>query len=216
MSGCCDPSGYRGAFNRKTAERSARSFARRGLDSTAGPMVAALREAGLAGASVLEIGAGAGTALTALLEAGAVSATAVDMSPNYEGTARALFDEHGIGQAVVWHTGDVVALAGDLPESDVVFLNRVVCCYPDMVALVDTATGKSRHYLAMAYPRRRLLVWLFIKTANAWLRLNRNSFRIFLHDPAAVADRARSGGLTEVAAGRTPAWHWRIWERTTA
>ena len=42
MSDCCDPSGYRRFFNTKEAKRHARSYQRKGLDSTEGPMVDAL------------------------------------------------------------------------------------------------------------------------------------------------------------------------------
>jgi magnesium-protoporphyrin O-methyltransferase len=211
--GCCDTSGYRGAFNRKLAKRNVRSFQRKGLDSTAGPMVDALRSKGVIGASVLEIGAGSGAALVTLLEAGAGSATAFEISPAYEAEARALFDARGITAPLEWHTGDFVAEADGVAGSDVVFLNRVVCCYPHMEDMVDAAGSKTVRLLAMAYPRDRWPVRLFLRVLNRWLRFRKNSFRVFLHDPDSVAARATAGGLHEVAAGMTTTWHWRVWER---
>lgn len=176
-------------------------------------MVAALRTRGLADVSVLEVGAGAGTALATMLEAGVVRCTGVDISPSYEETARQVLEPWDEEVPISWHTGDFVALAPTLQASDVVFLNRVVCCYPAMEDLVDAAAAKAKRYLAMSYPRRRLLVRLAIRLGNAWLRLNRNSFRAFVHDPEAVAARVTRSGLTEVAAGTTFVWHWGLWER---
>ena len=214
MAGCCDPSGYRGVFDRKAAERSARAFARKGLDSTAEPMVGALRERGIEGATVLEVGAGAGTAIVSMLDAGASGATGVELSPNYEETARSLLEERGVAQDVDWRTGDAVTMTEELGTSDVVFLNRVVCCYPYADDLVDAAASSSRQLLAISYPRDRFLVRLGMRIINGWLWLVRNSFRVFLHDPDDLEARIRRAGFERVAGGTTPAWHWGVWERS--
>lgn len=214
MAGCCDPSGYRGVFNTKTAERSVRSFIRRGLDSTAGPMVEALRRRGIDGATVLEVGAGAGTAIVSMLESGAVAATGIDLSPDYEDAARDLFTARGMEDAVEWRTGDIVALVDEVPAGDVVFLNRVVCCYPFADELVSTSIRSSRRLLAMSFPRNRLLVRVAMRVLNGWLRLVKNSFRVFLHDPKALVQRVEDAGYRSIAAGTTPGWHWNVWERT--
>lgn len=213
MASCCDSSGYPGVFNRKAAERYVRSFRKKGLDSTARPMVEALRSRGLDGSSVLEIGAGAGTALVAMLEAGAISAVGIDISPNYEKAAQALMAERGLEDRVSWDTGDFVELADGLVPGDVVFLNRVVCCYPYMEAIVDAAAAKSNRLLAMAYPRRRWGTRLAFWLLNVWLRIRSNTFRVFVHDPKSMERRIESAGFRQVAAGTTALWQWRVWER---
>jgi magnesium-protoporphyrin O-methyltransferase len=214
MAGCCDTSGYRGAFNTKTAQRAAQSFLDKGLDSTAASMTAALRDRGVSNTSVLEVGAGSGGALVTLFEAGASSAIAFDIAPAYEREARTLMETRGIDASLEWHTGDFVALADSVGVSDVVFLNRVVCCYPDMEALVDAATSKTGRWLAVSYPRNRWLARTFVRLLNGWLRFRRNSFRVFVHDPDAIRRRVEARGLVNVAGGMTPGWHWMVWERT--
>ena len=216
MSGCCDSSGYRGVFNTKAAERYVRTFGKKGLDSTAAPMVGALCSKGVDGASVLEVGAGAGTAIVSLLEAGASRAVAFEISSAYEGPAGRLREERGIEAPVEWHTDDFVAMADTVGSADVVFLNRVVCCYPDMEELIDAVTAKSTRLLAVSYPRDRLSFRFLARIMNAWLKFRKNTFRVFLHDPAMVASRVAAGGLREVAAGTTPGWHWKVWERQAA
>jgi magnesium-protoporphyrin O-methyltransferase len=213
MSGCCDPSGYRGAFNRTTAEKSVRSFEKKGLGSTAAPMVEALRPH-LDGSTVLEVGAGSATAIATMLEAGAEHAVAIDLSPNYEETARRFLADRGLEDSVEWHTGDLVAMGDDLPRADVVFSNRVVCCYPDMEAMVDSTTRRAHRFAAFSYPRRNLPSRFVAWAINQWMRVNRNSFRTFVHDPDAIAARLSDAGFEPVETGSTAIWHWGVWERT--
>lgn len=212
MAGCCDPVGYRQVFNSREAARAVRAFERRGLDDTAAAMVGVLRARGIAGASVLEVGAGAGTAQVALLEAGAARSVAYDISPSYERIAGALLQGRGLGDRVTWRTGDVLADPA-APEADVVFLNRVVCCYPQMEPLVDAVVARTRRFLALAYPRDRWLTRVGIRTINGWLRLRRVPFRVFVHPPQGIEARIGGAGLRSAAAGRTRFWQWTVWER---
>jgi SAM-dependent methyltransferase len=212
MAGCCDPSGYRGMFNERTARRSARAFERSGLDATAAPMVAALRGRGLEGASVLEIGAGSGTALVAMLDAGASAAVGIDLSPAYEKAAWDLVARRGHRDEVAWHTGDAVGMQDEIGEVDVVFGNRVVCCYPAMEEMVDMVTDKARALVALSYPRDRWVARVATRLINLVMWMRRNSFRTFVHDPEAIAARVEAAGFRPTASGTTTQWQWMVWE----
>jgi len=87
MAACCDPKAYGSVFDERAARRNAVNFRRKGLGSPAAEMVRALAERGLAGATVLEVGAGSGSAQVALLEAGAARGVAFDLSPASEAVA---------------------------------------------------------------------------------------------------------------------------------
>jgi magnesium-protoporphyrin O-methyltransferase len=215
MGGCCDPSGFRQVFNEREARRAVRSFRRRGLDSTAGPMVEALRSKGIEGASVLEVGAGVGSAQVGLIAGGAASSVAYDLSPAHHEVGAGLLAEYGVADRVEWRTGDFVADAA-APRADVVFLNRVVCCYPDMEAMVDAAASRTNRLLAMAYPRDRWWVRVGVRTVNGVMRIGRTTFRVFVHPVADIAERVAVAGLSEVAGGRTALWEWHVWERVAA
>ena len=176
-------------------------------------MVAALSDEGLEGITVLEVGAGAGTAIASMLERGAAAATAVDMSPHHEEAAARVLSERGLGDRVTWHTGDFVDLAADLPRRDIVFLNRVVCCYPYADAMLKSSTDCADRYLAMSYPRDTLLSRAFVRMANWWLRMTGSTFRVFLHEPERMIDEVERAGFERTAGGRTLAWEWRVWKR---
>src|SRR4029453_13514753 len=60
MAGCCPSRDYHRFFNQRFARRLATRYRKRGLDPTAQTMVQFLRQLGLEGASVLEIGGGGG------------------------------------------------------------------------------------------------------------------------------------------------------------
>lgn len=200
-------------FNSAVARRYVETFGRKGLDSTAGPMVAALADRGMSGLSVLEVGAGSGTAMVSLMEAGAATAVGVDLSAAYEPVARSLFEQRGIAGATGWVTGDFIEVASDLGSADVVFANRVVCCYPAMEDMVTLASGKARRYLALAFPRDRWIFRIGSAFINLWMRIRRVPFRTYLHDPEAITRRVESAGFQETDRGSTMSWHWVVWER---
>lgn len=177
-------------------------------------MIGALARHGLDGATVIEAGAGVGSAQVALFGSGAARGIAYELSPGYERAAADLLAQHRLLDRVEWRTEDFVTGNGD--HGEVVFLNRVVCCYPDMPRMVDRAVGRSDRLLAMSYPRRRWLVRIGLRLVNAFLWLRRTTFRVFAHDPAELARRAEDAGFSEVESGRTAVWEWKVWERVSS
>ena len=211
MSGCCDPSGYRKVFNTKGSIRAARAYRRKGLDRTARAMVDALA-ARLPGAVVLEGGSGTGVSHVEMLGSGAARAISVDLSDAYIPAAQVIAEDHGVADRIERHVGDFVTLAPELPEADVVFLNRVVCCYPDMPAMVAAASDRSRGVVAISYPRNRWFVRWGIAALNRYLRWRSVGFQVFVHDPQAIDRLFLAGGFCPAGGGRTFTWHWRLWE----
>ncbi|HSR16310.1 MAG TPA: methyltransferase domain-containing protein [Gemmatimonadales bacterium] len=168
--------------------------------------------ASLAGARILEVGGGSGIAQLEMLRRGAGSTLCVELSEDTAAEAEALLREAGFEGRFSRIHGDFVHLAPTLGRADVVFLNRVVCCYPDMPALVDAAVGRAGGRAAFSFPRDRWWVRLQFSLMNLLLRLRRIDFRVFVHDPDAVTARLRDGGMIRLAGGTTPMWHWSVWE----
>jgi magnesium-protoporphyrin O-methyltransferase len=186
MPACCS-SDYRRFFNRKFAARDLRRYRARGLTATERDLVTLCHE--VDGATVLEVGGGIGALQLELLEAGAAAATNVELSGAYEDAAAELF----AGRTVERRVGDFVA--ADVPEHDVVLMHRVVCCYPDVDALVGAAASRTRRTLALTYPQQRVWIRAGLQVVNVWLRLRGCGFRTYVHPVARIDGAAERKGL---------------------
>ena len=188
----------------------ARRYRKRGLDPTARRLFESLRTKG---ETVLELGGGVGEIGIELLHAGADHATNVELSPAYEPEGKRLLHEAGLEGRMEWRYGDVVEEPELADPADVVVLHRVVCCYPDMPALVGAAAEKARHALALSFPRDTWWLRLGAKAFNAWRRLRRDEFRFFVHPPAAIVETARQHGLRLTHAHTGRVWQTAALER---
>jgi magnesium-protoporphyrin O-methyltransferase len=192
---CCAPKGYQELFGERAARRDAKRYRRKGLDDTARRMADFLSGRDLDGASVLEIGGGVGAIGVELLNAGADHVVEVELSPSYERTAAELVRELGLEGRVERRLGDVVAEGETVPPADAVVMHRVVCCYPDVDALVGLAAARAKRYLVLSFPRDRRLVRMGRLVINVWFRLRRWDFRFHLHARDAIVSAAARQGL---------------------
>jgi magnesium-protoporphyrin O-methyltransferase len=165
---------------------------------------------------VLEIGGGIGDLQVELLKAGATSCVNVELSPEYEEAARRLLDEEGLAGRVERRQGDFVAVSGEVGPADIVVLNRVICCYPHMAAMVDAAAVHTRELMALVVPRDRLIGRLFVGVANLSNRLRRCGFRAYVHPVDAIEARAEASGLRRVHSSRDMYWQGLLFERWAA
>ena len=214
MSCCSPPRGYTKLFSQRAARRDAKRYRRDGLDDTAEEMIAFLRERGLAGASVLEIGGGVGAIQLELLKAGAARTTNLELSPEYEQVAGELAHEQGVEERVERRLGDVVQEPGLAGEADAVVMHRVVCCYPDYDALVGAASERARRYLVLSFPRPRGLIRAWFSVVNVGARLLRWEYRTWVHSPQALVAAAERRGLRLASESRGRIWQIAALERT--
>jgi 2-polyprenyl-3-methyl-5-hydroxy-6-metoxy-1,4-benzoquinol methylase len=185
-------------FGERTARHELDLYRRRGPDRTTIWLLEGLRtgpNAGVDGLSVLDIGAGVGAVHLELLKAGAGHATDVDGSPAYIEVARGEAARQNVADRVTYVTGDFVELAGQIEMADVVALDRVVCCYPDMRALVRLSAERARRRYGLVYPRDSWWIRAGSATANALARLFRRRVRIWIHPTADVEAIVAEAGL---------------------
>lgn len=206
MVSCCQCEGIATQFGAKTARRDLRRFRRRGPPESTRLLIDDLRAAGVAGASLLDIGGGVGAIHHALIGAGARDAVHVDVSSDYIAAAREEAVRRGHGDRVRFIHGDFVQVAPTLPDAEVVTLDRVICCYPDMEALVTAAAAKARRVFGAVYPRDVWWVRLAVRGVNLVLGVRRSAFRTFVHPPAAIDAVLRQHGLERRALRRTTVW----------
>jgi magnesium-protoporphyrin O-methyltransferase len=192
---CCSPKGYRWIFSERSARAEARRYRRRGLDSTSRRIVEFLLSQGLEGRSVLEVGGGVGSIQIELLRAGASHATSVELTPTYEAAARALLVERGLESKVERRVLDFAEAGGTVEPADIVILNRVLCCYPDMPKLAAAAADHARQVMVLSFPRRSWWTRLGVELTNIVFWLTRREFHIFIHAPASIIATSQDHGL---------------------
>lgn len=199
MCECCTPSGYQTIFSEKSAQSQAKRYRRKGLDRVSRRIAATLKERGVEGRTILEVGGGIGGIEIELLRAGATQATNVELAPTYEKTASELLLEAGFVDRVDRRLGDFVETAAGVEAADYVILNRVVCCYQDMPMLVSAAAEHARNTLVLSFPNNRWWTRLALSLVNIGFRVFRVQFKVFLHPPARIlAEAARPGLLPRV------------------
>jgi len=192
---CPQCKGLESLFDRRTAEADLRRYRKHGPARSTRILLDALKRYGIHGATLLDIGGGIGAIPLDLLTAGAASATDVDAASGYLAVAQEEAERRGLAERVTYHHGDFVTLANAVPPADVVTLDRVVCCYPDMRALVGASAAHTRHLYGLVYPRDTWWTRLGGRIGNALLVLTRSSFRFFVHPTSDVDTVIQSTGL---------------------
>jgi 2-polyprenyl-3-methyl-5-hydroxy-6-metoxy-1,4-benzoquinol methylase len=186
MSCDCHQTGYRRLFNKRFARRVARKYRKRGLDGPSQQIADFVVSRGVEGATVLEIGGGVGEIQIELLKAGAARTLNLELSPEYDGEARALAEEAGVAERMERRLHDIAVDPDAVEPADVVILHRVVCCYPDYERLLGAAGDHARGLLVFSYPPRNAVSRAFMTVANLVQALLRRDFRSFTHPPEAM------------------------------
>src|SRR5688500_17373791 len=140
---CC-AKGYDEMFDDAQATKDLKSFRHDGPEPTTRALLNLLRAQNVTGATLLDIGGGVGAIHHELIDAGVHRAVHVDASAAYIQVARQEAERRGHADRVEFHHGDFVDLAERVPLADVVTLDRVICCYPDMPALVEASATRAR------------------------------------------------------------------------
>ncbi len=194
-------------FDDAVARRELKRYRRKGPSKMTRALLEALAGEGAEGATFLDVGGGVGALQHGLVEAGAVGGTNVDASPAYLAKAREEATERGYAERVRYISGNFVDVHHGLDDADLVTLDRVICCYHDMPALVDTSASKARRAYGLIYPRDRRLTRLAIGLLNFVQRLRRHPFRAYVHATEAVEARLQAHGLRRVYLR-----HWMLWQ----
>ncbi|MHB8588558.1 MAG: class I SAM-dependent methyltransferase [Candidatus Dormibacteraceae bacterium] len=195
MSNCCTPKGYRQIFSEKNAAGELKRYRRKGLDETSKRIVDFIRKRGVEGKTLLEVGGGIGAIEIELLKAGMARAVNVELTPSYEAAAGELVGETGLSDRVERRLMDFAEAGTEVETADVVVMNRVICCYPDMPKLAGAAADRARGMLVMSFPNRRWWTRLGLTLANFGFRVIRMQFRVFLHPPALILAAVEQRGF---------------------
>ena len=214
MAACCshcvDADGF---FGEGIAGRELRRYRRKGPPRSTRLLLRALRRHDLKDRTLLDVGGGVGAIQHDLIPEGLKQVTQVDASTAYLAASRKEAEQRGNGDRASFLFGDFVEIADSVDEADFVTLDRVICCYPDMERLVSAALDKANHVCGLVYPRERRLTRWGIALGNAYLRLRRSSFRVFVHSHAELDALMKTRGFVRCHAATTPLWEVALYER---
>lgn len=196
---CSQCQGFEKTFDRKTAARDLKRYRRNGPNRTTVTLIEALKERGIHGLSLLDVGGGVGAIQHELLKAGVATAVGVDASSAYIEAAKEEAQRQGHIDRVSYQFGNFIDLANELKSADIVTLDRVICCYHDVVSLVEMTGYLASKYYGIVYPKDTWWVQLGWKVLGTLyglvMRIMRNPFRAYLHSSEEVDSILTSMGF---------------------
>lgn len=169
-------------------------------------LIDAVGRLGVAGAHLLDIGAGVGAVHLTLLEAGAADAVDVDASREYLSVALDEAERRGLQDRVTYQYGDVVELAGELPAADIVTLDSVICCYAYLEPLLEAASRSAPRVIGITYPRDVWWMRAYMRIYNLVQAVRRIPARYIVHGRAQVERFMVGAGYQRVHEGGPREW----------
>ncbi|HEY3011305.1 MAG TPA: class I SAM-dependent methyltransferase [Gemmatimonadales bacterium] len=206
MLACCHSEAIDRHFGAARAAEELARYRKRGPSGTARLMLRAIRELRPPADSLLDIGAGIGVLHHELLAGPVGLATHVEAARAYVEAAKGESLRRGQAERIQFRHGDFLALSPTLPDADLVTLDRVVCCYPELDPMVRVSMAKARRYYAISFPHDR---W-YVRIHTAWQNLRRrragNPFRTFVHSPSRIHALLAEGGMRVMVFRQTLVW----------
>jgi len=203
---CCDEDMLRLEHEGSHAGEDLENWSTGRLHAASQELIDVVRAEGIAGAALLDIGAGVGAVHLTLLEGGAATAIDVDASREYLATARKEAERRGLAGRVKYRYGDVVELAVELPPADIVTLDSVICCYRHLAPLLAAAVRHGPRLVGLTYPRDVWWMRAFMRWFNLTSALGRRPDRYFIHRHARLNRLMADAGYGSVHEGGTRAW----------
>jgi magnesium-protoporphyrin O-methyltransferase len=210
----CQCEGIERRFDTERVTNELNQYRLHGMAKTTRQLVEALQAQGVDNMSLLDIGGGVGAIAHALLQAGARQATDVDASTAYLAAAREEASRRGLEGRMSFQYGDFVALAPSLSATDIVTLDRVICCYDDMPALVERSASLAEQFYGVVYPRDTWWFRLFTWARSLVRRVKREPMRFFVYPTAAVDATIRAQGLEQRFRQTSGSWQIVVYART--
>jgi magnesium-protoporphyrin O-methyltransferase len=211
---CCQCEGIESKFDQAYAAKKLEEYRQEGPKATTKQLIDALSAVNVEGMTLLDIGGGLGDIQHEMLKLGMSEAQNVEASLAYLEASRVEAERLGHAARVRFIHGNFVDLAQELDSADVVTLDRVICCYHDMVRLITLSSQKAKKLYGVVYPRdvwwAKLGIQLYYNSRN-WLK--RNPMRYFIHPKKAVEALLRENGFERQYHREMGAWQVVVFKR---
>lgn len=200
---CC---GADRLFDSKTAKKQYKSYLKKGASRVTKKLIKQLEQVGT-GDTLLDVGGGIGAIQWWFLARGGKKSFGVDASTGYTLLAKDHAEKHGYGERTHFIVGDFTDKAAELPLTDHVTLDKVICCYPDMQGIIDLACSKAQRSVSLSYPMDGMIAQLFRGAGVLFMKLIRNPFRPYVHSVNLVRERFIANGFKRQEAALSFPWH---------
>ena len=210
---CCHLPGLEEVFDRKLASQELEKYRKKGPDKTTRLLVEAIQATGIKDLRLLDIGGGIGVIQNELLKAGLGHATEVEGSSAYLAAAKEEAERQSHSGKISLLQGDFVNLAKEISATDIVTLDKVICCYPHMESMVRLSAERAGKIYAVIYPLDRWWVKLGFRIQNLLFRLKKNPFRFYVHPTQAIQALIRKSGLQLKFYRKLFMWHIEVYQR---
>jgi SAM-dependent methyltransferase len=208
--GCDD---FASIFDRKTAEKDRDRYHKSGPDRTTRMLLEMIAPYAVRGSTVLDVGGGIGVIAHELLRKGAGHARLVEASPDYLYVARLEARRLNHLDRLELVDGDFVRRAPTIDLADIVTLDRVICCYPDVESLVTLSASRARRAYGLVLPRDRLISRIGARLLSLALWLRRSRYRPYAHPNALVDRLVEASGLRLQSEAFTFWWRVVVFDR---
>ncbi|MHA1934296.1 MAG: class I SAM-dependent methyltransferase [Candidatus Thorarchaeota archaeon] len=211
---CCQCEGIESKFDQKNAAKELEQYRNVGLSKNTRMLIDAIKAEGISEMTLLDIGGGVGLIQHELLKAGVSSCFNVEASRAYVEVTKQEANRQGHGNKINHIHGNFVDLAMDIPQCDIVTLDRVICCYHDVWELVGKSCAKATRLYAIVYPLDTLRSKFYSALENLYYRIKRSSFRTYIHPTETVEEIVHNNGFERRFYREAGTWQIIIYERT--
>lgn len=199
-------------FDVKYAEGDLKQYRKKGPAKTTRVLLQAIQALGdVRGLSLLDIGGGIGAIQLELLKVGLAQSIAVDASAAFIATARGEAQRMGFGDRTSYWHGNFVDQASAIAPVDIVTLDRVICCYPDMHTLVRQSAECAKRVYALVSPRDTWWMQIGKHGLNLVERVQRSAFRFFVHPDEEVEAILATRGMRHHFHRAMGMWQINVW-----
>lgn len=211
----CQCQGIEIKFDRKYVNKKLKKYRKDGPKKTTSQLMEALKSEDIQGMTLLDIGGGVGDIQHGLLKSGVSHALNVEGSTAYSEACQEEAERQGHADKIKHMPGNFVDLAGDIPEADIVTLDRVICCYDDMPRLVNLSVQKAKKFYGVVYPRDlwwvRLVNEIYYNFRN-WL--TGNPMRNYVYATKAVEGEIQKNGFKRSYHRKMGPWQVAVFSRS--
>jgi hypothetical protein len=116
--------------------------------------------------------------------------------------------EAGFGDRARFEIGDGAVV--QMPSSDIVVMDKVLCCYPDFDGLLNNASDASSQMLGFIVPRDEGWMKPFMRCGAAAInlveRLRKTGFKFYLHPLESIHKRLVQKGFHQAEKAKSRVW----------